>query len=94
MTVNVVGGYDFRGDPSSDLPLAVAVTSSLYDRPVGHEVACVGGVGLAGEIRAVPALARRIGEWDGGGGVGAGVWVGGCDVIVVGLQLFGCVTTG
>lgn len=63
LTVNVVGGMDLRGDTSVDLALAIAIASSIYDRPIALDVACVGELGLAGEVRAVSGLQRRIGGW-------------------------------
>lgn len=62
LTVNVTGGWDLRNDPSADLALALAITSTIYSRPVPADVACVGELGLAGEVRAVPGVARRVGE--------------------------------
>jgi len=49
--VSVVGGLRVR-DPGSDLPVAIALASSLLDRTVGA-VAAWGEVGLTGEIRPV-----------------------------------------
>ena len=45
-----------------DLALAVAVVSSLRDRPVDPEMCLFGEVGLAGEARAVPRPDARIAE--------------------------------
>jgi DNA repair protein RadA/Sms len=45
-----------------DLALAVAVVSSLRDRPVAGDLAVFGEVGLAGEVRAVPRPGPRIAE--------------------------------
>ena len=64
VTVNAVGGIDLRNDPSVDLALAVAISSSLYDRPVPSDVAVIGELGLAGELRQVEGLPRRIAEAD------------------------------
>lgn len=55
--VNVVGGIKI-GEPASDLPVALALASSLLDRPLGP-VAAWGEVGLTGELRAVPHEDRR-----------------------------------
>ncbi len=55
--VNVVGGWRID-DPGSDLPVAMAVVSSVLDRPLGS-VAAWGEVGLSGEVRPVPFAARR-----------------------------------
>ena len=45
-----------------DLPLAVAVVSSLRDRPVPSGLVLFGEVGLAGEVRAVPRPGLRLAE--------------------------------
>lgn len=63
--VSVVGGLRLR-DPGADLAMALALASSLLDRPLGP-VAAWGEVGLTGEVRAVPhadvraAEAKRLG---------------------------------
>lgn len=58
--VNVVGGVRLR-EPAADLPVALALASSLLDRPalVG---AAWGEVGLTGEVRKVPQGDRRTHE--------------------------------
>jgi len=58
--VNVVGGIDLRNDPGADLAIAVSIVSSAFDVNVPMDIACVGELGLAGELRAVPALRQRI----------------------------------
>lgn len=45
-----------------DLPLALAIVSSLRERPLGAGLVSFGEVGLAGEVRAVPRPAARLGE--------------------------------
>ena len=40
----------------------MAVASSLKDKAVGPEIAVMGEVGLAGEVRAIPQLERRVAE--------------------------------
>ncbi len=59
--VNVPGGIRIA-EPATDLSLAVSVASSHQDSPVPADMACVGEVGLTGEIRAVPRLERRLAE--------------------------------
>ena len=59
--INVAGGLELS-EPAADLALCVAVASSLKDKPVGPEVAVMGEVGLAGEVRTVPQCERRISE--------------------------------
>lgn len=58
--VSVVGGLKVR-DPGADLPVAVALASSLLDRGVGS-VAAWGEVGLTGEVRAVAHGEHRAAE--------------------------------
>jgi DNA repair protein RadA/Sms len=58
--VSVVGGLRLR-DPGGDLAVALALGSSLLDRPLG-QVAAWGEVGLTGEIRTVPYAAQRASE--------------------------------
>ena len=59
--INVAGGLALS-EPAADLALCAAVASSLKDRPVGPEIAVMGEVGLAGEVRTVPQCDRRISE--------------------------------
>ena len=59
--INVAGGLKVL-EPALDLAVAVAVTSSFRERPVSHEVALTGEVGLAGEVRSVNQLDRRLRE--------------------------------
>jgi len=58
--VTAVGGMRLR-EPAADLPIALALASSLLDRPVGP-VAAFGEIGLTGEIRPVPLADRRVDE--------------------------------
>ena len=59
--INVAGGLELS-EPAADLALCAAVASSLKDRAGGPDVAVMGEVGLAGEVRAVPQCERRISE--------------------------------
>ncbi len=59
--INVAGGLELS-EPAADLALCMAVASSLKDMPVGANVAVMGEVGLAGEVRAIPQCERRIAE--------------------------------
>jgi DNA repair protein RadA/Sms len=59
--VNVPGGVRVT-EPAADLGLALAVASSLKDQAIRPDTACLGEVGLTGEIRAVPRLERRLSE--------------------------------
>ena len=59
--INVAGGLELS-EPAADLALCVAVASSLKDKAVGPEIAVMGEVGLAGEVRTVPQCERRVSE--------------------------------
>ena len=59
--INVAGGLELS-EPAADLALCVAVASSLKDRIVGPDIAVMGEVGLAGEVRSIPQCERRISE--------------------------------
>jgi DNA repair protein RadA/Sms len=59
--VNVVGGVRLQ-EPSGDLAVAVALASSVYDRPLPADAVFLGEVGLGGEIRPVSQAERRIAE--------------------------------
>jgi DNA repair protein RadA/Sms len=58
---NVVGGMRIQ-EPAADLPLLLAVASSLRGAPVDNELVVFGEVGLAGEIRPVQAGEERLTE--------------------------------
>jgi DNA repair protein RadA/Sms len=58
---NLAGGLSVE-EPALDLPLAIALASSLRDRPVTPQTVAVGEVGLLGELRSVPGLERRLRE--------------------------------
>jgi DNA repair protein RadA/Sms len=57
--VNVVGGVRV-GETGADLPLLLAVLSSLRGRALGRSLVVFGEVGLAGEIRPVPNGEERL----------------------------------
>jgi DNA repair protein RadA/Sms len=58
---NIVGGLRV-GETAADLAVALAVVSSLAERPVSHELVVFGEVGLTGEIRPVPFGEERLAE--------------------------------
>jgi DNA repair protein RadA/Sms len=58
---NLAGGLSV-GEPGLDLPLALALASSLRDRPVARSTVVIGEVGLLGELRPVAGLDRRLRE--------------------------------
>jgi DNA repair protein RadA/Sms len=59
--VNVAGGIAVQ-DPAIDLGVAVAITSSIMDKPIPNGVAFVGELGLTGEVRRVAYLEQRVSE--------------------------------
>jgi DNA repair protein RadA/Sms len=59
--VNVAGGLRVQ-EPAADLPVALAIASSLRDRPLPAETVVIGELGLAGEVRRVGRMERRLQE--------------------------------
>jgi len=59
--VNVVGGIRLQ-ETAADLPVLLAVLSSLRDRPLPEKTIAFGEVGLSGEIRPVPNGEERLKE--------------------------------
>lgn len=59
--LNIVGGFRID-EPAGDLAVALALYSSLMDKPIGETVLAFGEVGLGGEIRGVSNAAQRIQE--------------------------------
>jgi DNA repair protein RadA/Sms len=59
--VNVAGGVKIL-EPSSDLAVAMAVASNLWDKPFSPKSIAVGEVGLGGEVRSVSRIEDRIKE--------------------------------
>jgi DNA repair protein RadA/Sms len=58
---NVIGGLEVR-EPAADLAIALAIASSVRDRPVAADLAVIGEVGLSGEVRAVSQTIPRLKE--------------------------------
>ena len=58
---NLAGGLTVS-EPGLDLPLALALASSLRDRPLVGGTVAIGEVGLLGELRPVGGLDRRLRE--------------------------------
>ena len=56
-----VGGVKLT-EPAGDLAIALAVASAAKDRPLLAGLVAVGEVGLAGEVRRVEGVARRLAE--------------------------------
>jgi len=59
--VNVVGGIRVQ-ETAADLPVLLAIRSSLRDRPLPDKTVAFGEVGLSGEIRPVPNGEERLKE--------------------------------
>lgn len=58
---NVVGGLRVS-EPAADLAVALAVASSFRDQAVDPQLAAIGEIGLAGELRSVSQIQRRLSE--------------------------------
>jgi DNA repair protein RadA/Sms len=58
---NVIGGLQI-GEPAADLGVALAIASSVKDKPLHADMAFIGEVGLSGELRAVGQLEPRLKE--------------------------------
>ena len=56
-----IGGMRIT-EPAADLAIALALASSILDRSLPPDVVALGEVGLAGEVRRVTGLQRRLAE--------------------------------
>lgn len=56
-----VGGMSMV-EPAADLAVAIALASAAKQRPVRENTVVIGELGLAGEVRRVPDMARRLKE--------------------------------
>ena len=59
--LNVIGGMRID-EPACDLAIALALISSLTDRPIPAELIAIGELGLSGEIRGVANIESRVRE--------------------------------
>ena len=59
--LNVIGGLNLD-EPAADLAAMLAMASSFRDKPVPHDLAAIGEVGLTGELRTVNVLGQRLAE--------------------------------
>jgi len=59
--VNAVGGVRIT-EPAADLPVLLAIVSSMRNRPLPRGLVAFGEVGLAGEIRPAPRGQERLRE--------------------------------
>jgi DNA repair protein RadA/Sms len=58
---NIAGGLTVA-EPSIDLGIAAAILSSFRGKPLKRDFACIGEVGLGGEIRPVNNMSGRLKE--------------------------------
>ena len=49
-------------EPAADLALCLALHSARHGRPVPDDLVAIGEIGLGGEVRRVPGVARRLAE--------------------------------
>lgn len=59
--VNVVGGVKID-EPAADLAIALAIVSSLKNRPLSTDTVVVGEIGLTGEVRGINQINQRVNE--------------------------------
>ncbi|MHB1393592.1 MAG: DNA repair protein RadA [Clostridia bacterium] len=59
--VNVVGGIKLN-EPAADLGIIAAIASSFRDKEIDEGTIIIGEVGLAGEVRAVNFMEKRVNE--------------------------------
>lgn len=59
--VSAMGGMRLQ-EPAADLAVMAALVSSYWDHPLPADTVFIGEVGLAGEVRPVPNIARRVQE--------------------------------
>jgi DNA repair protein RadA/Sms len=58
---NIAGGLTVS-EPSIDLSIAASIISSFVSKPLRQDCACIGEIGLGGEVRAVSMIPNRIKE--------------------------------
>jgi DNA repair protein RadA/Sms len=59
--LNIVGGFRLD-EPAGDLPVALALYSSVVNSPIDDNIIAFGEVGLGGEVRGVSYMAQRLKE--------------------------------
>ncbi len=59
--VNVAGGFTLT-ERAADLPVVLAILSSIYNTPLPEDLLAFGEVGLAGEVRGVIQADKRVKE--------------------------------
>lgn len=59
--LNIVGGFKIS-EPAADLAVCLAIASSYLNKPLDPELSAWGEVGLAGELRNISQLEKRVKE--------------------------------
>ncbi len=59
--LNIIGGLRID-EPALDLGIVTSIISSVKDYPLSSDISVVGEVGLAGEIRSVTSIEKRVNE--------------------------------
>ena len=59
--LNIVGGFKLD-EPAGDLPVVLALYSSLTDKIIPDKLIAIGEIGLAGEVRNVSHIIKRVEE--------------------------------
>ena len=59
--INLVGGLKVD-DPAADLSILCAIASSFMDKPIDENIVFIGEIGLAGEVRSISRLGKRLAE--------------------------------
>jgi DNA repair protein RadA/Sms len=90
--LSTVGGMRLT-DPSSDLAVAVALASAYVDLPLPATAVMIGEVGLAGDLRRVSGMERRLAEAARQGFTTALI-PSGCDAVPRGLTTLQAPTIG
>lgn len=61
--INLAGGFHIN-ETSADLAVALAIVSSLKDKPIPRDTGFLGEISLSGEVRPVSQCARRMQEFN------------------------------
>ena len=60
--LNVSGGFNIN-ETAADLAVAMAVASSLKEKPIGEGAGFIGEISLSGELRPVSQVEKRVQEF-------------------------------
>jgi DNA repair protein RadA/Sms len=80
--LSTVGGMRLT-DPSSDLAVAIALASAYADLPLPHLAVMIGEVGLAGDLRQIGGMERRLTSCPAGFNIALSP---GCDAVPAGMR--------